>query len=110
MGLLPRLGSIFSPQIAHHAHLGGFLGAWLYLRWRDRHSPAARFKRKAEGGARRGWLQDRDAAQRWAAIDRESLHPVNREAFDEIMTKLRTEGVSSLTDRERAFLDRFSQS
>jgi len=96
-------------RIAHHAHLGGFLGAWLFLKWRDRNSPAARFRQKAEGGQRRGWLQDRDAAQRWAAIDRESLHPVNREAYDEVMEKLRTEGLPSLTERERAFLDRFSQ-
>lgn len=98
-----------APQrIAHHAHLGGFLGAWLYMKWRERNSPAARFRKKAEGEPKRGWLTDRDAAQRWAAIDRESLHPVNREAYDEIMDKLRTQGMASLTDRERAFLDRFS--
>ena len=99
-----------SPQrIAHHAHLGGFLGAWLLLKWREKNSPAARFKKQADGGRRRGWLQDRDAAERWAAIDRESLHPVNREAYDEIVEKLRTQGLQSLTERERAFLDRFSQ-
>jgi len=99
-----------SPQrIAHHAHLGGFLGAWLFLKWREKNSPAARFKREADGGQRRGWLQDRDAAQRWAAIDRETLHPVNREAYDEIMEKLRTQGLPSLTERERAFLDRFTR-
>ena len=98
-----------SPQrIAHHAHLGGFLGAWIFMKWREKNSAAAQFKRKAEGGHRRSWLQDRDAAQRWAAIDRESLHPVNREAYDEIMNKLRTQGLPSLTARERAFLDRFS--
>ena len=97
-------------RIAHHAHLGGFLGAWLFMKWREKNSPAAQFKRKADGGPKRGWLQDRDAAQRWAAIDRESLHPVNREAYDEIMHKLRTQGLPGLTDRERAFLDRFSQS
>ena len=99
-----------SPQrIAHHAHLGGFLGAWLLMKWREKNSPAARFKRKAEGGQGRGWLSDRDAAQRWEAIDRESLHPVNREAYDEIMEKLRTQGLPSLTARERSFLDRFSR-
>jgi membrane associated rhomboid family serine protease len=99
-----------SPQrIAHHAHLGGFLGAWVFLKWREKNSPAARFKKQADGGRRRGWLQDRDAAERWAAIDRESLHPVNREAYDEIVEKLRTQGLQSLTERERAFLDRFSQ-
>jgi len=99
----------FPQRIAHHAHLGGFLGAWLYLQWRDRNSAAARFKKKAASGSGRGWLQDRDAAQRWAAIDRESLHPVNQEAYDEIMEKLRTQGAPSLSERERAFLDRFSQ-
>ena len=98
-------------RIAHHAHLGGFLGAWLFMKWRERNSPAAKFKRKAEGGGQsRSWLGDRDAAQRWAAIDRESLHPVNRDAYDEIMEKLRTQGVASLTDRERTFLDRFAGS
>ncbi len=99
-----------SPQrIAHHAHLGGFLGAWIFMKWREVNSPAAQFKRKAEGAPKRGWMEDRDAAQRWAAIDRESLHPVNREAYDEIMEKLRTQGLPSLTDRERLFLDRFSR-
>lgn len=95
-------------RIAHHAHLGGFLGAWLFMKWRERNSPAAKFKREAEGQARRGWVQEREAARRWASIDRESLHPVNREAFDEIMEKLRTKGAAGLTERERAFLDRFS--
>jgi len=99
-----------SPQrIAHHAHLGGFLGAWLFMKWREKNSPAARFKRKADGGSGHGWLQDKDAAQRWEAIDRESLHPVNRDAYDEIMEKLRTQGLPSLTARERTFLDRFSR-
>ena len=81
------------------------------MKWRERNSAAARFKREAEGSAqRRTRLADRDAAQRWAAIDRESLHPVNREAYDEIMGKLRTSGITSLTDRERAFLDRMANS
>jgi len=99
---------VYGIVLSVFAVFGGFLGAWLFLKWRERNSPAARFKRKAEGGERRGWLQDRDAAQRWAAIDRDSLHPVNREAYDEIMEKLRTQGLPSLTARERAFLDRFS--
>jgi len=100
----------FRQAIAHHAHLGGFLGAWLFMKWRERNSPAAKFRRDAEGTARRSWLQDREAAQRWSDIDRESLHPVNREAYDEIMEKLRTGGMASLSDRERAFMERFSSS
>jgi len=98
----------YSQAIAHHAHLGGFLGAWLFMKWRERNSAAAKFKREAEGGARRNWRQERDALQRWRSIDRQTLHPVNREAYDEIMEKLQTGGPSTLTDRERAFLERFS--
>jgi len=95
-------------NVAHHAHLGGFVGAWLYLKWRDNHTGAAKFKKKAEPTPRKGWLHDRDAIQRWARIDRESLHPVNREAYDDIMRKLSTQGAGTLTERERAFLERFA--
>lgn len=94
--------------IAHHAHLGGFVGAWIYLKIREHTSGAVRFRKKAELSPKKGWIADRDARQRWERIDRESLHPVNREAYDEIMKKLAESGPSALTDRERAFLDRFT--
>ncbi|MFQ5529580.1 MAG: rhomboid family intramembrane serine protease [Gemmatimonadota bacterium] len=97
-----------SDGIAHHAHLGGFAGAWFYLRFLGQHSAAAQFKRKADPAPKKGWAHDREAIQRWTRIDRESLHEVNREAFDAIMERLATNGIAGLTDRERNFLDRFS--
>jgi membrane associated rhomboid family serine protease len=96
--------------IAHHAHLGGLVGAWGYMKWMERNSPAAKFKKKADGVQKQGWLADRQAIERWTKIDRDGMHEVNREGFDRIMEKLQTRGVSSLTPRERAFLDRFSAS
>jgi len=33
---------------------------------------------------------------------------VNREAYDDIMRKLSTQGAGALTERERAFLERFA--
>jgi len=98
-----------SDGIAHHAHLGGFAGAWLYLRVMGRTSAAVRFKREASPAPKRRWASDREAIKRWRGIDRDALHPVNREALDEIMDKLATEGIGRLTDRERAFLDRFAE-
>ncbi len=95
--------------IAHHAHLGGMVGGWLYMKWIQKTSPAAKFKAKADGATRTGWLADRQAIDRWTKIDRDAMHEVNREGFDRIMQKLQTQGVSSLTPRERAFLDRFSK-
>ena len=97
-----------SDGIAHHAHLGGFAGAWIYLRILGQNSSAARFKRKADPTPKKGWMHDREAIERWTRIDPGSLHEVNREAFEAIMQKLATHGVGGLTDRERSFLDRFS--
>ncbi len=106
-GMVGAIGGS-SDGIAHHAHLGGFAGAWLYLRILGQSSAAARFKRKANPVPKKGRMHDRAATERWARIDRESLHEVNREALDVIMEKLSTQGIGGLTERERNFLDRFS--
>lgn len=91
-------------NIAHFAHLGGFLGGWLYVRWLDRGKRERLIPHEAPPGSVTG-----ADLKRWAGIQRESLHEVNREEYDRIMTKLRTAGPSSLTQREREFLERFSQ-
>ncbi len=90
--------------IAHFAHLGGFAGGFLYLKWRDFTSRGARFQRSMTAPA----VRNADV-QRWKNIRREGMHEINRAEFDRILEKLNTSGVSSLTDSERAFLDRFSQ-
>jgi len=51
----------------------------------------------------------RSAPDRWARIDREKLHVVNREELDRIRLKIATQGVASLTMQEIAFMDRFSE-
>jgi len=91
--------------VAHLAHLGGFLGGFLYLRWSERHTPAARFRAQAEPGLHAPTPSD---VQRWARIRPEDMHPVNREEYDRVIRKLREEGVARLSPAERAFLDRFS--
>jgi membrane associated rhomboid family serine protease len=91
--------------VAHLAHLGGFAGGFLYLKWSERHTPAARFRARAQPGARPPTPSD---AERWARIRPEELHPVNREEYERVIRKLREEGVAQLTAAERAFLDRFS--
>jgi membrane associated rhomboid family serine protease len=90
--------------IAHFAHLGGFAGGFLYLKW-------------LEGTSRIGQLQAKASAivskdsdlQRWEKIRRENLHEVNRGELDRIRDKIKATGVTSLTLDERMFLDRFSQ-
>lgn len=92
-------------NIAHFAHLGGFLGGWLYLRGKEARSPAKQFQKKVESPAVR--MGERQLTERWKRIDPGALHPVNREQYDRISEKIRTLGWGSLSDRERTFLERF---
>ncbi len=90
-------------QIAHFAHLGGFLGGYLFLKVID---PGFR-KTKVETTASYPATGPADL-ERWSKIQRENLHVVNREELDRIFEKIKATGVGSLTSTERAFLDRFS--
>lgn len=91
-------------NIAHFAHLGGFLGGYLFLKFRDlRGGSARRFKAQPAPAS-----ITRATIERWRAIDRTTLHEVNRAEFDRIMQKIDTQGPQSLLDSERAFLERFS--
>jgi len=93
--------------VAHFAHLGGFLGGFLYLKWMERWGPAAQFRRKARAVPvpRTSGVQSMEA---WRRINPDALHPVNREEYDRIMAKLAVGGPSGLTPAEREFMDRFS--
>ena len=93
-------------NVAHFAHLGGFLGGWLYLKWAESHSPAKKFQKRVQPQAEK--RPDRSDLDRWSNIERETMHPVNRSELDRVMAKIDEKGVGSLTPDERAFLDRFS--
>lgn len=88
-------------NIAHFAHLGGFLGGFLAVRWwlRKRRPPVM------AAPAPRASTSD---LRRWQSIRRDTLHEVNRAELDRILEKIRTEGVEQLTPGEMVFLDRFS--
>jgi membrane associated rhomboid family serine protease len=87
--------------IAHFAHLGGYLGAYLYIRWIDR--KRHEFKRKATSAP----PAIRQKLDRWQAIDLSKVHQVNRDEVSRLMEKARTEGVGSLSGPERVFLSGF---
>jgi membrane associated rhomboid family serine protease len=90
-------------NIAHFAHLGGAAASLAYLWIGSRVS----VRRKLEAKPRAPRISRGDLS-RWARIQRESLHEVNREEYDRIMKKIDDEGIGSVTSREREFLDTFS--
>lgn len=90
--------------IAHFAHLGGFLGGFLYLKWLKQVVRATQIASNIHSSVR-------GAAdlERWKDIPRENLHEVNRAELDRILDKINTSGVGSISPKEREFLERFSK-
>jgi len=89
-------------NVAHFAHLGGFLGAWLYLVWLDRRSPRRQWKAKLETPPKKVEIGN------WRGINTASIHEVNRAEVDRILDKISASGVDSLTPAERTFLSHFA--
>jgi hypothetical protein len=87
--------------IAHFAHLGGYAGAYLYLRWLGRSRAA--FKRRATAAP----AEPGRRAVDWKSIDLTSVHEVNREEINRLLDKISAQGVGSLTAQEQLFLSNF---
>jgi membrane associated rhomboid family serine protease len=89
--------------VAHFAHLGGFLGAFLYLIWMERTAGARKFRRVATAppAAKDALLTN------WKKVDRTGVHAVNKDEVDRILDKISASGIASLTPQERLFLSNF---
>ncbi|NOY79981.1 MAG: rhomboid family intramembrane serine protease [Kiritimatiellaeota bacterium] len=98
--------------IAYIAHLGGLLGAFVYMRWLlGRPGP----HRAARTGLREWWKKRRAAAKhrRFDNLDGDRPSPDDDEGdtplsveVDRILDKIGREGLSSLTPAEKRTLDR----
>jgi len=89
--------------VAHFAHLGGFLGAFLYLLWMERSAGARKFRKVATAPP-----PAKDATLgNWRNVNRASVHAVNKEEVDRILDKISASGLASLTPQERLFLSNF---
>jgi membrane associated rhomboid family serine protease len=94
--------------IAHFAHLGGALFGWLYLYVRDRRTKAVKTAWQKKVAPQSDGVSDKEALRRWATIQPEGLHELNRGEVEELLAKAMQQGVRSLTPAERAFLDRMA--
>jgi membrane associated rhomboid family serine protease len=87
--------------VAHFAHLGGYAGAFLYLKWLDR--KRGEFRRRVTQAPR----ETTQKLESWQSIDRSRIHEVNREEVDRILDKISAQGIGSLTPQEKIFLSNF---
>ena len=91
--------------IAHFAHLGGYLGAWLYLRWLGRDPAMRQFRAKTEVPS--------PALRKLPLITKDQLnlhgvHELTKSEVDRILDKISAEGMKSLTPEELRFLSNFA--
>jgi membrane associated rhomboid family serine protease len=87
--------------VADYAHLGGYVGAYLYLRWLDETKGSKRFKELAASP-----LPDRKLSN-WKQVNMQSVHELNRDEVNRILDKISASGLASLTSQEKQFLSNF---
>jgi len=87
--------------VAHFAHLGGFVGAFLFIRWMGTVQGAKKFRSKviAQPSA--------EILGNWRKVDVNRVHEVNRDEVNRILDKISASGLISLTAQERLFLSNF---
>ena len=87
--------------VADFAHLGGYAGAYLYLRWIGTAHGMKRFQKKAFAGAGTNALGD------FKRINPATVHELNRDEVNRILDKISATGLASLAPQERQFLSNF---
>ncbi|MGV3708656.1 MAG: rhomboid family intramembrane serine protease [Gemmatimonas sp.] len=89
--------------VAHFAHLGGYLGAWLYLKWVEQRAPVKQWQKKVAGPP-----PSAIPVGDWKRLDINKVHEANRDEVNRILDKINAKGIGSLTAQERTFLQHFT--
>lgn len=87
--------------VADFAHLGGYAGAFVYLRWIGSARGMKSFKKRALGA-----VPDKTLGN-WQKVDPTSVHALNRDEVNRILDKISEHGIGSLTPQEKLFLSNF---
>ena len=87
--------------VADFAHLGGYVGAYIYLRWLEATKGSKRFRELAASVPADKHLSN------WKRVDMQSVHELNRDEVNRILDKISAHGLGSLTLQEKQFLSNF---
>jgi hypothetical protein len=85
------------------------IGALLHLYRRERRANRQRRVEAPNSVHKSPYVIDMEARERWESLDLTRLHEVNREEIEKLLGKVRATGAKSLTNNERAFLDRMAE-
>lgn len=88
--------------VAHFAHLGGYVGAYAYLKWVERRAPVKQWQKKVSG-PKPSTVPVGD----YKRLDINKVHEANRDEVNRILDKINASGLNSLTTQERTFLQHF---
>ena len=88
---------------AHFAHLGGYVGAFVYLAYVAKRSPAKQWEQRLAGPP-----ASSIALGDWKAVDLTKVNELNRDEVRRILDKLSASGEGSLTSQEKVFLGHFT--
>jgi membrane associated rhomboid family serine protease len=87
--------------IAHFAHLGGMLGAFIFLQVAGYNAAGRKWQKQVTAAPAPKAMGD------WSKLDRSTIHEVNRDEVNRILDKISATGIASLTPQERIFLSNF---
>lgn len=87
--------------VADFAHLGGYAGAFFYLRAIDPERRMKRFRDRTVASAPDEKLGN------WRKVNPGAVHALNRDEVNRILDKINATGLASLTPQERLFLSNF---
>jgi membrane associated rhomboid family serine protease len=90
--------------IADFAHLGGYLGAYVFMWAHDRRSPARRFRQKVASVAPE---TEKALKANWRNVRLDGVHQLSRDEVNRILDKIGAQGIGSLTPDEKRFLSNF---
>ncbi len=88
---------------AHFAHLGGYVGAWIYLKIAERFTPSKQWEAKLAGPP-----PNAIPMGDWRQVDLATVNQYNRDEVKRILDKITATGEGSLTSQERVFLGHFT--
>jgi hypothetical protein len=93
----------FESGTAHFAHLGGYAGGFIYLKYigAKGERTVKEFRKRAAGSV------PSDRLANWQKVDTKSVHSLNRDEVNRILDKISAHGLGSLTPQERLFLSNF---